>query len=105
MKKEEVVEDEFGMIQVNIEIDATIEAVSPFVQSVSYPILCLSSTGLQRMSKVLLKAAKEKRSSFVLKQVAKHEKYFEEHGISKDAPSLGQKQVQLARSLCCVLIH
>jgi len=68
--KELYEEDEFGMIQVHVEIDAVLEA---------------------RMSKTLLKAAKEKRSSFVLKQVAKHEKYFEDNGITKDAPSLGNK--------------
>jgi creatine kinase len=71
-------EDEFGMIKVEIEIDAALEA---------------------RMSKHLLKAAKEKRSSFVLKQVAKHEKYFEDNGIAKDAPSLGQKKVSLGLSI------
>lgn len=72
-------EDEFGMIKVEIEIDAALEA---------------------RMSKHLLRAAKEKRSSFVLKQVAKHEKYFEDNGIAKDAPSLGQKKVLTVLSFC-----
>lgn len=43
------------------------------------------------MSKTLLKAAREKRSDFVLKQVAKHEAFFEKHGVDKNAPSLGNK--------------
>mmetsp|Transcript_23543 Transcript_23543/g.21418 ORF Transcript_23543/g.21418 Transcript_23543/m.21418 type:complete len:1061 (-) Transcript_23543:928-4110(-) len=68
-KDDDIQEDDFGMS--STVIDATIEA---------------------RMNKRLLQAAKEKRSSFVLKQVAKHEKYFEQQGIDKNAPSLGNKK-------------
>lgn len=44
------------------------------------------------MNKNLLRAAREKRSDFVLKQVAKHEAYFEKAGITKDTPSMANKK-------------
>ncbi len=51
----------------------------------------LTPTVEARMNKKLVAEASTRRSSFVLSQIAKHESYFEEAGIDKNAPTLNNK--------------